>query len=561
MKNYKSFILFTITIIRSLFVFAQIDDQYYVNQPPDIDEQHIVADVPFLGTNGAEADYSVWYGCAGNGILHNNIQKPFIWVEGIDLDPFDGNTEASNDPGYPINLYPELARAGFDIIQLDFNSNPTYIQRNAEVLITLIQNLNQQMQVNGSTQEIVVMGTSMGAIITRYALAKMETQGIDHNVRLMISHDGPHQGSNVPWGLQTYLQKITFGQLTTLFAAYHLLFPYYNLVANNDVSGYQAAFQLLRQSPNGLALALRAQLEAELALYGQYPDDCRNIAIANGANNGVGIGDLGDFIHDVNQVQLPVALGIPAWTGIQNLNYPLYTFTWDADIYAADGFGSEVHTIYINGVSEVDIFGVPLFPEFEVINRGYYYGLGNWDVAPGGRQDAGGMLDNDFTFIPTVSALDIATYNPYFNVTTINGFDNTNIPMNVNVNGNIVQAVSEDVAYTHTNGISPFDAIWADNENDEHADLEGSFNFILQEAAPNILVVQDRVVNDNTTFEAQQAVVIGDNVSPSHSIGPVVFQNGANIGIQGGQQIFLEGEVAFRAGSEIEIGIGNYDCD
>ena len=46
------------------------------------------------------------------------------------------------------------------------------------------------------------MGYSMGGLVARYALAYMEDRNINHDTRLYISVDTPHQGANVPVGLQ-----------------------------------------------------------------------------------------------------------------------------------------------------------------------------------------------------------------------------------------------------------------------------------------------------------------------------------------------------------------------
>ena len=44
------------------------------------------------------------------------------------------------------------------------------------VLIELIRNTNATLKANGSAEKIVLMGPSMGGLISRYALAFMEKQ-------------------------------------------------------------------------------------------------------------------------------------------------------------------------------------------------------------------------------------------------------------------------------------------------------------------------------------------------------------------------------------------------
>jgi hypothetical protein len=77
-----------------------------------------------------------------------------------------------------------------------------YTERNAMVLVKIIQNINAQLQQQGSTEKIVVVGPSMGGQISRIALKYMEDNGMNHNCRLWISMDSHQQGSIVPIGLQ-----------------------------------------------------------------------------------------------------------------------------------------------------------------------------------------------------------------------------------------------------------------------------------------------------------------------------------------------------------------------
>src|SRR5690606_13123572 len=54
----------------------------------------------------------------------------------------------------------------------------------------------------GVVQPNVVLGQSMGGVIARWALRDMEDKGQNHQTRLFISYDAPHQGANVPQGYQ-----------------------------------------------------------------------------------------------------------------------------------------------------------------------------------------------------------------------------------------------------------------------------------------------------------------------------------------------------------------------
>ena len=38
----------------------------------------------------------------------------------------------------------------------------------------------------------------MGGLVTRYALAKLETENVEHQVGTYFSYDSPHQGAWIP---------------------------------------------------------------------------------------------------------------------------------------------------------------------------------------------------------------------------------------------------------------------------------------------------------------------------------------------------------------------------
>src|SRR5690625_5167824 len=83
-----------------------------------------------------------------------------------------------------------------------------YIERNARAHIALYQKLNNELTQNGSEEELVIVGPSMGGQISRYALAYMEANDIPHNTRLWVSVDSPHLGANIPMGVQTLLNVL-----------------------------------------------------------------------------------------------------------------------------------------------------------------------------------------------------------------------------------------------------------------------------------------------------------------------------------------------------------------
>ena len=146
------------------------------------------------------------------------IRKPFIVVEGF--DPRSLSFMVDTDPNRSLKgkgvstietflgeLYNPNNSAGatiaaeYDLIYVDFVQSDEYIQANAHTLKEVINWVNQQKSYAGSTEPNVIMGQSMGGLITRYALKKMESQGIPHQTSVYVSHDAPHLGANIPLGI------------------------------------------------------------------------------------------------------------------------------------------------------------------------------------------------------------------------------------------------------------------------------------------------------------------------------------------------------------------------
>jgi len=99
----------------------------------------------------------------------------------------------------------------------EIDGGADYMERNAMVLIELIRNTNATLKANGSNEKIVIIGPSMGGLISRYALAYMEKRLAenpndlawkaqwDHNCKLWVSLDSPHAGANISIGAQGFL--------------------------------------------------------------------------------------------------------------------------------------------------------------------------------------------------------------------------------------------------------------------------------------------------------------------------------------------------------------------
>lgn len=175
---------------------------------PRQDGGDISSAIPFKGydegtARTSEGNYEIRFHYDVNSSV-NTLRKPIIIVDGFDPEDKRSANELYNKnlSFGGENLGEILRTMGYDIVVLNFPNGGDYIERNAFILVALIQKLNQQLKQAGSTEKLVIVGPSMGGQISRYALAYMEKHGLDHNTRLWVSFDSPHLGANIPIAVQ-----------------------------------------------------------------------------------------------------------------------------------------------------------------------------------------------------------------------------------------------------------------------------------------------------------------------------------------------------------------------
>lgn len=283
--------------------------------------------MPVLGRRG-RAEISYYYSttpsktCNQNSPIFSNVTKPVIVVDGIDhLQERNGRKLFNEYLFYrdgqnrEQNLGTELRDEGYDVVIMDHplitrwitvlgrpyeqivrRSGSDYMERNGYVLVKLIQELNRQMRVTGSTEQIVVVGPSMGGQIARFALAYMEKRYNDpndlvayhqlewqHNTRLYIALDSPHNGANIPLGLQHFVRIFAAGTE--------------DLTLDNGLAelNSDAARELAQQHhDNGTSATAslpdprRTTFMNTLTSFGNggYPSQLRRVAVVNGALDG-----------------------------------------------------------------------------------------------------------------------------------------------------------------------------------------------------------------------------------------------------------------------------------
>jgi len=447
----------------------------------------ITATIPYQGQGENQAffgqgEYEIFLD-TNDGIL----DKPIFLVDGF--DPGDTRDIAtlysSLDYGTGQNLADYLRTEGYDIVLLNFptytRANTTtvvdggvdFIQRNAFILVELINQINALKVGN---QQNVVIGPSMGGLISRYALRYMEMNNLNHDTRLYISFDSPHQGANVPIGFQHLFNYMAYGPLGITAvqpvvdgllkspAARQMLIDHFegHLQTGSAFEFNTASASLL---PTG-APNFRTAFQNELNTMG-FPTTVRNVTISNGASNGSM-----NYSPDFEVINYTFNIS-STQRAILNLRFtPAANQTNQVSRLRAQQF---VVIVWVTGFESLANSKAPTFTD----------GL---DSAPGGRFDMTGFeegLGDDpllteffnnlnadyFTFIPTWSSMAISnTTNLYtpINSNSVTPFVASSIPT-VNENhvtlnqNNVAFAISEILnGELATNEIA-FQSLWIKN--------------------------------------------------------------------------------------------------
>ena len=128
----------------------------------------ITATIPHYGAT-ASGTYQI-YPKTGNG-NPGEITRPVIIVEGIDFfeDISEDDVYDRLNTAESLFLGDDLRSQGYDIIILNYEDSGEPIQQNAFLVVALIDQINS-MKVGD--EENVVVGISMGGLVTRYALGR-----------------------------------------------------------------------------------------------------------------------------------------------------------------------------------------------------------------------------------------------------------------------------------------------------------------------------------------------------------------------------------------------------
>ncbi|MET9094488.1 hypothetical protein ABZX72_20620 [Streptomyces cyaneofuscatus] len=305
----------------------------------------------------------VYYGSGNQGLV-----RPVLLADGFnlgrsDLDALHRGLEES------FRFISRLKERGRDVVLIGYEERSASILDNAQaVTAAILRTIASRL---GGTR-LMVGGFSMGGLVTRYALARLEHQRIDHQTAVHFSYDSPHRGAVIPVGLQAFAHFIPvpndFAKQMNSTAARQMLWRHYN---SQDGS--------IGVDPE------REKFLAALRDVGDWPRIPRLIAAANGRGDGQG---------------LDVPPGQTALASTGDRVYPGTKLLTQAEGHEA--VVAELKRLFPKAEKTVRTSG---FPALDGAPGGT---LGSYRILAAALEKAGATVDlrhPDVCFVPTVSAV------------------------------------------------------------------------------------------------------------------------------------------------------------
>jgi pimeloyl-ACP methyl ester carboxylesterase len=529
MKKYYFFIL----LFLPLFLVAQI---ITITSTESLDLSEYGETTTYPG----EGEYEIFLSA------DNILDKPIIVVDQFDpgdtidipgvysLLDFVGTSGTQN--------FADLLRAeGFDVVILNF---PTYtrdedavtvdggadfMERNAMVLVELIEIINAEKAANSPEQNVII-GLSMGGIIARYALNYMENQSIDTDTRLYISFDSPHHGANIPIGLQHQLNWLAFNDTNPIAEVQPLVIgllksPTARQLLSDHLDAHLSGADLVTFDPTltlPQAHPFRGFFETNINSLtpSGFPENVRNVSIINGSGEGnpyFAIGNSGPTVdndYPVIDTNFDVPIGIFTANIIVAINLtPAAGDTNPVSSISIQIFGAEID----GSVAESQSFSYS--DGIDTASGGLFDLAGLTDVIGAGGGIAGDFVNaltiDKFSFSPSVSALALEI--------TDNEIDWHH---------------TIDLSGRATTNNTPFDNTFLPDDNEPHVQLnQANVDFALLE----ILTPPLSLSNENATlFQLEKNPVkdqlvllsnanINGNISITDLTGKSVFNSNLNL--------------------------------
>lgn len=513
------------------------------------------------------------------------LDKPVIIVQGF--DPIGEITVDSQRDKYSIFDDALIKNNDLDLVFVMFDNTNLSLQNNTNVLKNLIKQINTQKQGNFDS---VLIGESMGGLISRMALKQFENENYDHNTSLYVSFDAPHQGANIPPGVQHLFKDVLESRVVTGIAAIltkidvlaialtnFIITPFTDERIPNlrDVLYINMAYDALEALNSTAAKSMLVRHISGNSYFNAtqntltdlgYPSLTRNIALVNGSNDNNDLqtkGDGSDLIPGEKIIDFPIwesdcnELSLSAWSSLTNTTSRVSQIKWQVGLKVVPNIRIVWKVKCFLGVctkvpTKVTVgFSCGSF-NLQNTERNYSFNGASYDNAPGstlpGLDSDLIEISSDLSFVPTASAIDI-------NSTAYNG---TTDP-------NGLRAISSATEMDNIviNNQTPFDDVYSKNGNSTHVsfkdnDDEDNFSEIIQnEIMSENLRLQNRNIPFNRDFEANESIVVGNNINNISGkiieTGDVIIENNAEVSFTAGSQIFLRAGTLIKSGTNVNI--------
>ncbi|MFD6874421.1 MULTISPECIES: esterase/lipase family protein [unclassified Streptomyces] len=233
----------------------------------------------------------------------------------------------------------ELHATGRDVIILGYHDRAASITANADTVIDCIR---RALAERVGRSKLVVGGFSMGGLITRYALAKMEQDPSlpDHETSLYLSYDTPHQGAWLPVALQafTHFAADNWGEVPLVGEKLRQ----FSALLNSSAARQMARWHLEKATGTVKEDRERVKFLKELEELGGWPRSVRKIGVANGVDTGNGNG----IKPDVTAVRANGETLVDTWLKTQA--------TGDQEVARLQTKGGEAVSVRTRGLPDID---------------------------------------------------------------------------------------------------------------------------------------------------------------------------------------------------------------
>jgi len=517
----------------------------------------------------------LWQACGHND---GKIRKPILLVEGFDATNnrnFHISQQDYNKEDYENHLYwvandmelaDELRAQGFDVLILNFADGGGDIEENAMTTVEVIQYINNNKIF---ANELVIIGPSMGGLITRYALAYMEQNNMEHQTKLYFSFDTPHQGANVTLGLQhlgrfltnTVLVNLAVGEIDQLIncdAAKQML------IYHHDATG----FWTNNANPHPDFNEFYDKLHNLNPPHNGYPNKCRKIAMANGSSTAEPSKIAASKTLYTGGIYLPFHwIGIPTqilvygrYDALPNDNYKKLIFQGLVSVYIPRVLFIPGYWLPLNA-NDVRIKDNVPFDTYAGGQQNFHI-LANDLLTAHGWIPAYAERNKRDNFIPVKSALDATNTN----------WDNDY----TDIEEDAYFEFNDNFSITINNALTPFDEIYVNDENNFHV-IESLFNegieensndynqgkgktWILENIAPADLYLQNHNVTYNTRYESTSTITVGRDVSERYHEGDFTLSNNTHTEFIANDGIYFEPGFDTNGGTSETI-LSDITCD